>query len=312
MGARREDSKARGVGGNQTNDEAEESGAVYVFVRDERTWSQQAYLKASNTGVGDYFGRSLSLSGDGNSLAVGARREDSKARGVGGDQTNNEAKESGAVYVFVRDTEKTWSQQAYLKASNTGVGDFFGRSLSLSGDGNSLAVGASREDSKARGVGGDQTNDETEKSGAVYVFVRDTEGTWSQQAYLKASNTGVGDYFGYSLSFSGDGNSLAVGTPWEDSKARGVGGDQTNDEAEESGAVYVFVRDTEGTWSQQAYLKASNTGAWDRFGRSLSFSGDGNSLAVGAPWEASKARGVGGDQTNNGAEESGAVYIYLQ
>ncbi len=312
VGAYREDSKAGGVGGDQTNNEAEDSGAVYVFVRDtEGTWSQQAYLKASNTGAWDQFGYSLSFSGDGNTLAVGAYREDSKAGGVGGDQTNNEAEDSGAVYVFVRDTEGTWSQQAYLKASNTGVRDWFGYSLSFSGDGNSLAVGAYREDSKAGGVGGDQTNNEAEDSGAVYVFVRDTEGTWSQQAYLKASNTGVRDWFGYSLSFSGDGNSLAVGAYREDSKAGGVGGDQSNDDARDSGAVYVFVRD-ERTWSQQAYLKASNTGAWDQFGYSLSFSGDGNSLAVGAYREDSKAGGVGGDQSNDDARDSGAVYVFVR
>ncbi len=144
------------------------------------------------------------------------------------------------------------------------------------------------------------------------MFVRDTEGTWSQQAYLKASNTGAWDLFGDSLSLSGDGNSLAVAASWEDSKAGGVGGDQSNDDAGNSGAVYVFVRDTEKTWSQQAYLKASNTGAWDLFGDSLSLSGDGKTLAVGASGEDSKARGVGGDQSNDDARDSGAVYIYLQ
>ena len=59
-----------------------------------------AYVKASNTGAGDKFGISLSLSADGNTLAVGAFGEASNAQGIGGDQTNNEAKDSGAVYLF--------------------------------------------------------------------------------------------------------------------------------------------------------------------------------------------------------------------
>src|SRR5581483_1146048 len=102
-------------------------------------------------------------------------------------------------------------------------------------------------------------------NGAVYVFTR-SGGTWSQQAYLKASNTGVSDYFGYSVSLSGD--TLAVGAPGESSNATGVNGDQLNDSAENSGAVYVFTRSS-GTWSQQAYLKASNTEAFDEFGGSV-------------------------------------------
>ena len=121
----------KGVNGEQNDDSAENSGAVYVFTRRSGTgtWSQQAYVKASNTGAGDRFGTSVSMSRGGNSLAVGAINED------GG--TEN----SGAVYVFTR-SSTTWSQQAYIKASNAGSGDLFGISVSLSNDGNSLAVGA--------------------------------------------------------------------------------------------------------------------------------------------------------------------------
>ena len=173
-----------------------------------------SYLKASNTGSGDWFGYSLSLSGDGNTLAVGAIREDSNAGGIDGDQKNNEALGSGAVYVFTRDKGGHWEQQAYLKASNTGREDFFGQSLSLSDDGNTLAVGAYGEDSNASGIDGDQENNEAERSGAVYVFTRDNEGHWEQQAYLKASNTERRDWFGHSLSLSGDGRTLAVGGLW--------------------------------------------------------------------------------------------------
>jgi hypothetical protein len=184
-------------------------------------FAQQAYLKASNTGSGDQFGYSLALSGD--TLAVGAYREDSQATGVNGDQSDNSRADSGAVYVYTR-SGTVWSQQAYLKASNTGSGDEFGWSVALFGD--TLAVGATGEASQATGVNGDQDDDSLAEAGAVYVFVR--SGTvWSQQAYLKASNTGSDDTFGYTVALSGD--TLAVGADREASQATGIDGDQGDD-----------------------------------------------------------------------------------
>ena len=123
VGAHREDSNATGVNGNQSDNSAVDAGAAYVFVRSGTTWSQQAYLKASNTGAGDCFGCSVAVSGD--TVVVGALGEDSNATGVNGNQSDNSAADAGAAYVFVR-SGTTWSQQAYLKASNTGAGDLFG------------------------------------------------------------------------------------------------------------------------------------------------------------------------------------------
>ena len=85
------------MNGSQSDDSARDSGAVYVFTRSGTTWSQQAYLKASNTGRDDRFGFSVSLSGS--RLAIGADREDSSATGINGDQKDDGATESGAVYV---------------------------------------------------------------------------------------------------------------------------------------------------------------------------------------------------------------------
>ncbi|NCP78886.1 MAG: alpha/beta hydrolase, partial [Desulfuromonadales bacterium] len=149
VGAVWEDSNATGVNGNQADNSASKSGAAYVFTRSGGVWSQQAYLKASNTEAGDYFGNAVSLSGD--TLVVGAYLEDSNAIGVDGNQADNSASDSGAVYVFTRNGT-TWSQQAYLKASNTEAGDLFGNAVSLSGD--TLVVGAYLEDSNAIGVDG--------------------------------------------------------------------------------------------------------------------------------------------------------------
>jgi hypothetical protein len=139
-----------------------------VFTRAGTTWSQQAYVKASNTNAGDRFD-AVTLSADGNTLAVAARREASAAQGINRDQLDNTAAAAGAVYVFRR-ADTAWSQQAYVKASNTGPGDLFGLSLALSGDGRTLAVGAGVESSDARGVNGDQGNDNATGAGAVYVY----------------------------------------------------------------------------------------------------------------------------------------------
>jgi hypothetical protein len=298
VGAYQEDSDSTGVNGDQTSNGANNSGAVYVFSRADGVWSQQAYLKASNPDANDYFGWSVSVSGD--TLAVGAYQEDSAATGVNGDQADNSVRNSGAVYVFSQ-ADGEWSQQAYLKASNPDISDNFGGSVSLFGD--TLAVGAIYEDSAATGVNGHQTNNSAGESGAVYVFSR-SNGVWSQQAYLKASNTETEDLFGIDVSLSGD--ILAVGAYQEDSATNGVNGDQTDNSAQYAGAVYVFSREN-GVWSQQDYLKASNAEADDYFGHSVSLSG--HTLAVGVPLEDSAATGVNGDQADNSAANAGAVYL---
>ncbi len=301
VGAPLEDSNASGVNGNQADDSGGNSGAAYVFFRSGGVWSQQAYLKASNSGVSDWFGVSVAVSGD--TVVVGARYEASNATGVNGNQMNNSAPESGAAYVFVR-SGGVWSQQAYLKASNTAPSDYFGGIVAVSGD--TVVVGATGEDSNASGVNSDQTNNSAPNSGAAYVFVR-SGGVWSQQAYLKASNTGVDDNFGWAVAICGD--TVVVGALGEDSNASGVNGDQTNNSATNSGAAYVFVR-SGGVWSQQAYLKASNTGANDWFSWSVAVSGD--TVVVGALAEDSNATGVNGNQANNSASGSGAAYVFVR
>ena len=299
VGATREGSSSTGVDGNQSDNGTSNAGAAYVFVRAGTVWQQQAYLKASNTNPQDSFGGSVSISG--NTVIVGASEEASGATGINGNQVDNSTPSSGAAYVFVR-TNGIWSQQAYLKASNTASGAGFGFAISVDGD--SAVITARGEGSDSVGVDGDENNNGAPGSGAAYVFQR-SGGIWSQQAYLKASNTEAGDAFGDSASISG--SMIVVGADSEDSDATGVNGDQSNNDGFNSGAAYVFVRD--GTaWSQIAYLKASNTGVQDRFGRPVSISG--TTVVVGAPDEDSDAMGVGGDDANNSAPASGAMYVF--
>ncbi|MBK8170390.1 MAG: integrin [Sandaracinaceae bacterium] len=309
VGAPNEASNATGIGGNQTNNSANSAGAVYVLTRAGSAWTQQAYVKASNSDVADQFGRSLALSSDGGRLAVGALYEGSNATGINGTQANNSAGSAGAVYVFTR-AGSMWTQQAYIKASNTDANDSFGISLDLSSDGATLAVGAWYEGSNATGIGGSQADNSVSGAGATYVFTR--AGTvWSQQAYIKASNPGALDGFGFSVALSSDGNSLAVGARTERSNATGIDGNQADNSVANAGAVYVFTR-AGSVWSQQAYVKASNTDATDYFGHSVALSSDGNTLAVGAFGEESNATSIGGNQTNNFAPNAGAVYVFTR
>ena len=310
VGANAEDSAARGIGGDQSDDSAESAGAVYVFVRAGDGWSQQAYVKAANADRNDQFGYAVSLSADGNTLAVGNFDEGGSSRSINGPYDTNR-NGSGAVYVFTR-SAGVWLQQAYLKASNAEQADSLGASVSLSHDGNTLAAGSLDEDCPATGVNPAEPCDDDRESdmsvGAVYVFAR-AGATWIQQTFIKASNTGREDWFGSRLALSGDGNTLAVGAQLEDSSARGINGRQDDNSASEAGAVYFLTR-TGTTWLHQAYVKGSNTEAFDEFGSSMALSRDGRTMVVGARGEDSRAGGVGGDQADNSTAEAGAVYVF--
>ena len=151
-----------------------------MFVRSGTSWSQEAYLKASNAGAADFFGYSVAISSD--TVVVGAYYEDGDATSTAA-APNDNASETGAAYVFVR-SGTSWSQEAYLKASNAGAADFFGFSVAISG--NTVAIGAVTEDGDATSTAA-TPNDNAGNAGAAYVFVR--SGTsWSQEAYLKAAN----------------------------------------------------------------------------------------------------------------------------
>jgi hypothetical protein len=321
VGVTGEASSATGIDGDQNDRSAPDSGAVYLFRSDGSGWIQQAYIKASNSESYDRFGESIGLSKDGNTLAVGADGESSNATGINGNETNNEAPGSGAVYLF-RFDGSVWSQHAYIKASNTEAYDVFGIAVALSDDGATLAVGAEQEDSAATGINGDQQDNSSSRSGAVYVFELDGE-SWSQKSYIKASNNDPDDRFGSAVALGADGKTLAISSKWEDSAAFGVNGDQTDNSITDNGweydigAVYIF-RFTGLSWSQQAYVKPINTAIYggdvdlrgDRFGKAITLSADGNTLAVGAIFEDGAVRGIDGSQQIVSAVTSGAVYLY--
>ena len=180
----------------------------------------------------------------------------------------------------------------------------------ISADGNTVAGTALDEDGMTTGVNSTPQPDMgiNLSTGAVYLFTSDANG-WSEQAYIKASNTGANDTFGARLALSGDGGTLAVGAQLEDSAGQGIDAVQDDDSAQEAGAVYLFTREG-SSWTQSAYVKGSNTEAFDEFGSSLALNGDGTLMAVGARGEDSGATGIDAEQDDNSAFESGAVYVF--
>lgn len=298
-----EDSAATGVDGDQADNTKSASGAVYVFIRSGGTWVQQAYLKASNSGVNDGFGAALAISGD--TIVVGAYQEASNANTINGNQLDNSVPAAGAAYVFVRNAG-VWTQQAYLKPSTVVETMSFGKSVAIEGD--TIIVGAPTEDGGSAGVNGNQADQSINSSGAGYVFVRNA-GVWSQQAYLKASNPYTLANFGTSVDISS--NTVVIGAPIENGGSAGVNGNQASQSAAQSGAAYVFVRNG-AAWSQQAYIKASNPDPYDNFAQHVAISGD--TIVAGAFHERSQSRQINGDQLDNSSPNgnTGAAYVFAR
>ena len=259
-------------------------GAVYVFVRNGTTWTQQAKLTASDAASNDAFGIAVAISGD--TVVVGAT----------GDDDNGFS--SGSAYVFVR-SGTTWSQQAKLTANDGAESDYFGRAVAIDGD--TILIGATDDthsstsragsayvfvrngtawsqqakltasdagafdrfgyavalDGDTALVGAHQDNDDGADSGSAYVFVRSGT-TWSQQAKLTASDAAMNDYFGHAVALAGD---TAL-----------IGAYRADNGGTDRGAAYVFVRNGT-TWSEQAKLTPATAADDDQFGAAVALSG---------------------------------------
>ena len=235
------------------DDGGNESGAAYVFKRDGDNWVQQAKLIAPDPAAYDFFGRSVSISGD--YIVIGSYGDDDKGSS------------SGSVYVFKRDGT-TWPMQAKLTASDGALGDYLGCSIAISGD--YLVAGAYGD------------NDDGTGSGSAYIFKRDGV-TWTQQAKIRAINVTGDIQFGYSVAISGD------------YVVAGAIRDYVFTPDINSGSAHVFKR--EGVnWTHQVELGPSDPAAGDEFGCSVAISGD--DIVVGAR-----------NDDDNGAA-SGSAYVY--
>jgi hypothetical protein len=168
---------------------------------------------------------------------VGAFGEQSDATGVSMNSLDTSAPNAGAVCVFkgTNALPTTWSQEAYVKASNTTTNASFGSSLSVVGD--YLVVGGYGDPSATTGINSTPNTSAT-TAGAAYLYHR-VATTWTQEAYIKASNPDTNDEFGFRLGMSGD--TIVVGAPAEGSAGKGVNPTtQADNSAANAGAVYVF------------------------------------------------------------------------
>jgi len=241
------------VGNPQDDDGGTNSGSAYIFVRSGDIWTEQAKLTASDAATEDYFGGAVSISAD--IAIVGARLDDHAG------EVN-----AGSAYIFVRNGN-IWTEQAKLTANDASMSSWFGGSVSTDGD---TAI-----------VGAYDYNPEF-TSGAAYIFARSGD-TWIEQQKLTASDAAQDDWFGYSVSISGD--TAIVGAEWTDNAG-------TN-----SGSAYIFVRSGD-TWFQQQKLIASDAAEYNNFGHSVSINGD---VAI-----------VGAPLNSETGTNSGAAYIFVR
>jgi len=238
------------VGAYGNDDNGDVSGSAYVFRWNGSNWVEEPKLLASDGAEDDYFGRSVSISGD---VAL---------VGAWGDDDNGNW--SGSAYVF-RWNASSWVEEPKLLASDGAEYDYFGCSVSISG--NVALVGAYGND------------DNGSYSGSAYVF-RWNGSNWVEEQKLLASDAAEYDYFGDSVSISGD---VAL-----------VGARDDDDNGSYSGSAYVF-RWNGSSWVEEQKLLASDGAAFDAFGISVSISGD---VAL-----------VGASSNDNGIG-SGSAYVF--
>lgn len=293
---------AAGMTPDQVNMPVTRTASIELYTLSGGIWTPQQTLGSVDGTVGNGFGAALALSGNGQTLVVGARDMPRTVAGL--------TDAAGAVYVYTQQSG-IWTQTDELTPSNLDLFDRFGGAVAVSADGQTIAVGATGESSSATGIDGDPGNavgGGQQSHGAAYVYKRGAAG-WSQQAYVKAPNTAANAEFGHAIALSADGDTLAVSTAAQSGIGRGIGATLEPTGRLESGAAYLFRRFGDD-WQAGRYIKAPNADAEDRFGASIALSGDDRTLAVGAPNEDGAATTPGGDAADNSAAGSGAVYLY--
>jgi hypothetical protein len=229
-----------------SDDSAVDSGATYVFRRNGNIWSNEAYIKSSNTKTLDTtIGCSVSINGD--TIVTGISSEDVIAQNTITNGSTSPTQpgtnfQAGAAFVYRR-LGSNWYQEAYLKAPVVRNSDNFGRAVSISN--NTIVVGADGQDSNQTSITNGtttNTNISASNSGAAYVFKRNGN-YWYNQAFLKAPNAGSNDFFGISVFIAQD--TIVVGAVAEDSNQTTITNGTTasaDNSASNSGAVYVFRR----------------------------------------------------------------------
>jgi len=229
----------------------QDTGSAFIYRRTgTNSWDAGVRINASDPGnqgtqgYGDFFGKSVALSGDGMYAIVGAFQKDQV-----GDV-------SGSAYIYTRTGTNSWNAGVRILSADLSAGDQYGSSVDISSDGN-YAI-----------VGGQFNTVNLANQGSAYIFIR-SGSTWTQQVRLVAPDTTGSEYFGWSVSISSDGTYAIIGAR---SKNSGTG------------SAYIFKRDgSSWTQTTTANLLATDGAVQDYFGSSVSISGDGTYAVVGAP-----------------------------
>ncbi|HEY0709446.1 MAG TPA: FG-GAP repeat protein [Polyangia bacterium] len=190
----------------------------------------------------------------------------------------------------------------YLKGASTQVNMAFGTAMAMAG--NTLVIGAPNDHGTLVGPQIGDSGPMGMESGAAFVFRREG-GQWRREVTLKPGHLHPMMRFGASVAVAGD--VVIVGAPGENGSTTMINGPRDT-RAAGAGAAFVFVRGADGAWTQQAYLKASDGEAQDRFGTSvaLSISGTANNTVTTAVVGAPVADGP------NDAARAGAVYVFVR
>jgi hypothetical protein len=251
------------------------AGSAYIFKNIAGKWTQQQKIVANDRTQGDFFGHSVSISG--NYAIVGAHHEDHDLTG------NGYRSAAGSAYIF-ENKNGVWTQIQKVIASDREESDQFGVVVSIDGD--YAVVGAHQEDENVN------SGDSMQNAGSAYVF-KNTSGTWAQLQKIVASDRGTEDKFGFAVSISGD--YLVVGALFESEDEAG------GNKMWYSGSAYVF-KNNSGNWSQVKKIVASDRAAEDLFGSSVAISG--NYMIIGAYADDEDATG------KNTFDGSGSAYIF--
>jgi FG-GAP repeat len=249
----------------------DEQGAVYVFKTDGGgAWTQEAKLIAADRAGGDWLGLSVAISG--NTVIAGAPNND------------NGVSNGGAAYIFVSDGAGNWIQEQRILAGDRTAEDIFGYSVAI--DANYAVVGALQDDEDAAGL------NPLANAGSAYVFIRNT-GVWTQQHKIVAPDRATADWFGYSLSISGD--HIIAGAYQEDEDATGA------NTVSRAGSAYLFSR-SGNSWTMTQKLTAPVRAEDDYFSFDVAING--NNLFAGA-WQEDENETETGTIIN-----AGSVFVF--
>jgi hypothetical protein len=241
-------------------------GAVYLYRKMDGVWQQEQKIQAPEPENNDGFGHSVSLSANGELLAIGSYKENSSSTGVNSDANNNRH-QAGAVYIF-KNTNAIWEQNAYIKPSYTYQDQLFGKTTKLSADGSTLIVGAP-------GIALEFVDRSKNPIEAVYVFKREGN-SWYQQERIFDSSVGINANFGDAIAINSDGTLLIVGAPYRDYPSA------DDSIIRDTGIVFSYQLDEEGNWLKTHTFTTPSLIKDYEFGASLTLSGDGSRVAIGS------------------------------